>query len=312
MKTSPNALVRRAATAVVTAAVAASLVGAPPAAHADVVGPVSGQSDAASFQRSVDGPTLVRGEVERGDVVTITNKLTRFGAWLIYWVKDTHPTCLEAVPNTSTWTVNGKTYTNRLDGPGTKVPGEFSSGPGWAMIDPPAANSWQADPLIWTQDYLVGSSCELGPLNSGGLEWDSTWVGESGSTRPYVGPMLTVIAGRPSITINPTDAMAANDVQITVKHPEGRPGSSVDLTIDGAIVDGCANLTLDANRRVTCTWVPKRKGDYTVRAVVGGSNPTTIVQKVHVSESPGGSVSGLPGLDTGSAYTGSLGGLSGS
>lgn len=309
-----TSLARRTAAAVLTTAAAAALVvtGAPGISAADMVGPINGESDAASFQRSVSGPSLVGGTVARGDVVTITNKLSRKMAWLVYSIKDTHPTCFEAVPNTSTWKVNGKTYTNDPEGEGTKAPGEFSSGAGWAMIDAPGANSWQADPLIWTQDYLVGSSCELGPLNSGGLEWSTTWAFESGNTRPFVGPMLNVVAGRPSITINPTDALAANDVFLTVSHPEGVPGAPVVLTIDGKTVDGCGNLKLDGNRRVTCTWVPKKKGDYTVKAVVGTDSPVTITQKVHINDSPAGSLGALPGLDSGSLYTGSLGGLSGS
>lgn len=273
--------------------------------HADTVGPAVGQSDAVSYERSVSGDTLVGGLVSTGDVITVTNKLQRKLAWLVYYVKDTHPNCLEAVPNTSTWKVSGKTYTNNPDAAGTHSPGEVTSGPGWVQIKPPAANSWEANPLIWTQDYLV--KCTTGPLNSGGLEWSTTWIGESGNNKPFIGPNLTVNAGRPSISVAPSDPTVANDVRLTIKHPEGSPGAPVTLTSDGKTLPGCGNLTLNGNRQVTCTWVPTKSGEYPLKAVIGGAEPATVTGRVHVADGPGGSSAGLPGMDSGSVYTGSLG-----
>ncbi|GAA3950859.1 hypothetical protein [Gordonia caeni] len=297
---------RRTAIALSTAAVAFS-VGATvsaPNAHADTVGPVTGQSSAASFERSVSGVNLVGGAVSTGDVITVTNKISRKLGWLIYYVKDTHPTCMEAVPNTSTWKVSGKTYTNNPDAEGTQKPGEVTAGPGWAQIKPAAGGSWEAAPLVWTQDYLV--KCSSGTLNTGGLEWSSTYAFESGNSNPNVGPALTVNAGRPSISVSPTDPTVANDVRITIKHPEGNPGAPVTLTSDGKTLPGCGNLTLDGNRHATCTWVPTKSGEYPLKAEIGSDHPVTVTGRVHVADSPGGGSVDLP-MDSGSVYTGSIG-----
>lgn len=236
----------------------------------------------------------MNGTVAVGDIVTVTNQLHRKAAWLVTSVKDTHPTCMEAVPNTSTWKVSGKTYTNNPAVDGTQVPGEVSSGPGWVRLKPGAG--WAATPLIWTQDYRV--KCGAGEVNTGGLEWATTWVGESGNNKANVGPVLRVDPGRPSISVSPTDATVANDVRLTIRHPEGLPGMPVVLTTNGKTLPGCTNLALNGDREVTCTWVPTRAGTYPLKAVIGSSDPVTVNGQVQVTNA-----------GTGSLDTGSLGGF---
>lgn len=295
---------RRTATLLsVAATMAAGSTALAPVSHADIVGPVTGSSDAVSFSRSVSGTDVVNGRISTGDVITVTNQLNRKLAWQVYYVKDLHPTCMEAIPETSTWKVSGKTYTNNPNVEGTKAPSEVTSGPGWVQIKPPAANSWAAAPLVWTQDYLV--KCGAGELNTGGLTWDTTWAGEKGANNPNVGPKLQVGAGRPSITATPADPTVGSDVKITVRHPEGTPGQPVTLTSDGKTLPGCGNLVLDGNRHVTCTWVPTKSGEYPLKAVIDGTPPATVAGRVHVADGPG--TGSTPGLDSGSVYTGSLG-----
>ncbi|MBY4569469.1 hypothetical protein ACN95_05430 [Gordonia sihwensis] len=299
---------RLAAAGAIAALGAVGVMSGSGAADADTVGPAKGSSSAVNFSREISGLKLVDGKVPNGEVITVTNRLDRKLAWLIYWVKDTHPTCMEAVPNTSVWKVSGKTYTNNPNVSGAMKPDEFSSGPGWAKIDAPAANSWES--IAWSQDYLL--KCDVGVLNTGGLQYSTTWVGDDGD-HPNVGPNIEVTRGVPGISVNPKDAMADNDVEITVKNPDGRPGDKVVLTSDGKSLDGCGNLELDGDRRVSCTWVPKKAGTYPLRAVISSAEPVTVTENVYVSASPasgslGGSLgSGSAGMDTGSIYTGSLG-----
>lgn len=271
-------------------------------AAADTVGPVKGNSDAVAFERSVSGTNLVNGKISTGDVITVNNTLRRYSGWLVYWVKDVHPTCMEPVPNTSTWKVSGKTYTNNPEAEGTKVSSEVISGAGWVQIKPPGANSWEATPLVWTQDYLV--KCSAGSLNTGGVEWSSTWAFEKGNSHPNAGPTLQVGAGRPSITVNPSDAKVANEVTITVRHPEGLPGDPVALTSDGKTLPGCGNLTLDGDRKTTCTWKPSKAGDYPLKAVIGAVDPVTVTGNVSVADNPMAD-SGSLGLSGGSFDYGS-------
>ncbi|EGD56594.1 hypothetical protein [Gordonia neofelifaecis] len=273
------------------------------AAAADTVGPAKGSSSAVDFSREVSGFKLVNGKVPNGETITITNRVNRKLAWLIYYVKDTHPSCMQAVPNTSVWTVSGKTYTNDPNHAGTQRPSEVTSGLGWTQIKPPGANSWES--VTWTQDYLL--MCDVGALNTGGLQYSTTWVGDQGS-HPNVGPTVDVTPGVPGISVNPKDAIVNNDVQITIKNPDGRPGDKVVLTSDGKTLDGCGNLELDGNRRVTCTWVPKKAGKYPLKAVISSEEPVTVTDTVHIAENP---ASGSVGMDTGSIYTGSLGDLVG-
>ncbi|MGI6795583.1 hypothetical protein [Gordonia sihwensis] len=184
--------IRRTVAVVGSCAAAAALAGiGTGAAAADTVGPVSGENDTVSFQRSVEGATLVDGKVKVGDTVTVTNRIDRKMLWLVYSVRDNHPSCLQAVPNTSVWTVSGGTYTNNPDGPGTKKPNEVTSGDGWVMIDATGGGSWEAKPLIWTQDYVV--TCAPGTLNTGGLQWSTTNAFEKNNNKPDVGPTITVV-----------------------------------------------------------------------------------------------------------------------
>lgn len=293
-----SVLRRFAAVAAIAALGATTALAGAGVADAETVGPATGSSAAVDFSRTVSGAKIVSGAVPNGEVVTVTNKLNRKLAWLIYYVKDTHPTCMVPVPNTSVWTVSGKTYTNNPSHSGIQTPSEFSSGSGWAQIKPGAANSWES--ITWSQDYLL--NCMPGPLNTGGVEYDTTWVGDQGS-HPNIGPNLTLTPGVPGILVAPQDASVANEVMITVKNPDGKAGDRVDLTSNGKTLDGCGNLELNATRIVTCTWIPKKAGKYPLKAVISSDPAATVTGSVYVSDSGTGS------LGSGSSDTGSLNGL---
>lgn len=277
---------------------AGSLVGAG-AADADTVGPARGSSDAVNWEREVSGPKLVNGNIANGEVITVTNRLNRKLAWLVYSVQDTHPTCMRPVPNTSVWKASGQTFTNNPNVEGTQRPSEVTSGPGWVKVDAPGANSWEG--ITWTQDYLL--LCNTGELNTGGLEYSTTWVGDKGD-HPFVGPKINVTPGVAGISIAPREAMTNNDVMVTVKNPDGRAGDRVVLTSGGKAVEGCGNLELDDNRMVTCTWVPRKAGNYTLKAVISSDKPITVTNSVQVDEAPGSG-----SLGEGSSDTGSLNGI---
>lgn len=268
-------------------------------ADADTVGPARDGSDAVNWEREVSGPKLVNGNIANGEVITVTNRLTRKLSWLVYSVQDNHPRCMRPVPNTSVWKVSGKTYTNNPSHEGTQSPGEVTSGPGWVKVDAPGANSWEG--ITWSQDYLL--MCNTGELNTGGLEYSTTWVGDKGDF-PFVGPKINVTPGVAGVSIAPRDAITNNDVLITVKNPDGRPGDRVVLTADGKAVEGCGNLELDENHMVTCTWVPRKAGNYALKAVISSDKPVTVTNTVQVDQAPGsGSLGG------GSSDTGSLNGI---
>ncbi|MGB3604976.1 hypothetical protein [Gordonia sp. (in: high G+C Gram-positive bacteria)] len=293
-----NALRRFAAGAAIVAVGATTALSGAGAASADTVGPATGSSDAVNFSRTVSGAKVVGGAIPNGEVITVTNTLNRKLGWLIYYVKDTHPTCMQAVPNTAVWTVSGKTYTNNPNHPGIQKSGEFSDGPGWAQIKPAAVNSWES--IKWSQDYFL--NCSVGTLNTGGVEYDTTWVGDKGN-HPNVGPNLTLTPGIPGIVAAPQDASVANEVMITVKNPDGKAGDRVALTSNGKTLDGCGNLELTANRMVTCTWVPKKSGNYPLKAVISSDPAVTVTGSIYVSDSGAGSLGG------GSSDTGSLNGI---
>lgn len=184
-------LLRRTITAgaATSIALAGATLGAP-ASHAETVGPATGSSDAVDVSRSVSSPALVDGKIAQGSTITIENKVERKLAWLVYWVKDTHPSCLVPVDYSSIWKVSGSTYSNDPTS-GNYKPNEFTSGDGWSQIKPWGANSWAATPLVWPQQYTV--TCAPGELATGGLEWDSTWAFESGNKQPNLGPTITVV-----------------------------------------------------------------------------------------------------------------------
>ncbi|WP_024794572.1 hypothetical protein [Tomitella biformata] len=153
----------------------------------------SDEIDASSitFTRTVAGDAVVNGEVTTGDEIQITNTINRKLLWLVYSAQDNHPTCIEAVPNTSAWTVGGKTYSNSGDTEDGTIqkPDEVTTGEGWAKIDAAGISSWEATPLTWTQTYTV--NCDPGTLNTGGLQSDSTGGKDN---KADVGPTITVKA----------------------------------------------------------------------------------------------------------------------
>lgn len=178
----------RTAAAVAAGAAVFTLAGAfAGAADAETVGPATGESNSMTFQRSVSGDAVVDGTVRVGDTITITNRFDRKGAWMLSSVTDRHPTCLEAVPQSSEWRVSGKTYNNIPGSPNYK--NEFSSGDGWVKLDPPGL--WETNPFVWTQDYVV--NCTPGDLNTGGLEWKSSNIGEKENKFPDAGPTISVV-----------------------------------------------------------------------------------------------------------------------
>lgn len=154
----------------------------------------SGEVDATSvsFTRTVSGDALVNGEVTVGDEIQITNTINRKLAWLVYSAQDNHPTCLQPVANTSTWTVGGTTYSNSgaADDGTVQKADEITSGEGWTTLDAAGGNSWAATPLVWTQTYTV--TCDPGALNTGGLQWETTNAIDSNRNKANVGPTITV------------------------------------------------------------------------------------------------------------------------
>ncbi|NLG46992.1 hypothetical protein [Gordonia sp. (in: high G+C Gram-positive bacteria)] len=179
---------RRSAAVVAAGAAVFTLAGAfAGVAGAETVGPATGESNSMKFQRSVSADAIVDGKVRVGDTITVTNRFDRKVGWTLSEVTDTHPTCFEAVPQTSVWTVSGKTYNNIVGSPGYK--NEFTSGAGWTKLDPPLL--WGADPLIWTQDYVV--NCEVGDLHTGGVAWKSSNALEDKNKFPDAGPTITVV-----------------------------------------------------------------------------------------------------------------------
>lgn len=162
------------------------------AANAESLSSGEVNATSVSFTRTISGDTLVNGEVTVGDQIQITNTVNRKLAWLVYWVQDNHPTCLQPVANSSTWDVGGAVFSNSgvaEDGT-TQKSEEFSTGDGWTRIDAEGGNSWQATPLTWTQSYTV--TCDPGALNTGGLQWDTTNAVDNDKTKANVGPTITV------------------------------------------------------------------------------------------------------------------------
>ncbi|EGD56596.1 Ig-like domain-containing protein [Gordonia neofelifaecis] len=245
-------------------------------AAADTMTPVTGSNDTVSFSRTVGGAAVNNGTVTVGDRITVTNRIDRKMAWLVYSVRDNHPTCLEAVPNTSVWTVSGGTYTNDPDGTGTKKPNEVTSGDGWVKIAASGGGSWQATPLIWRQDYTV--TCAPGALNTGGLQWSTTNAFEKNNNRANVGPSITVVAPAPKATsstaVSVTPAPKAGETS-TVKavvnvDGSGATGGTVEFFNNGTSL-GTATV---ATGVATVTWKPSAGGAYSLKAVYSGT-PTT-------------------------------------
>ncbi|GEE02018.1 hypothetical protein nbrc107696_24640 [Gordonia spumicola] len=185
-----STVTRRLAAVTATAGIlaAAGIAGAG-AASAEEVGPGKGSTNAATISRTVSGDDLVGGSIPTGSRITITNTVTRTLGWLIYSVRDNHPSCLQPVDQTSVWKVSGGTYTNNPDGAGTKKPSEVTTGDGWVQIKASGASSWQATPLVWSQDYIV--ACDPGDLNTGGVETTSTNL-IGGTKANDIGPAITV------------------------------------------------------------------------------------------------------------------------
>ncbi|AUH70427.1 MULTISPECIES: Ig-like domain-containing protein [Gordonia] len=243
------------------------------AAGAETMTPVTGGNDTVSFSRTVGSAALVDGKVKVGDTVTITNRIDRKLGWLVYSVRDNHPSCMKAVPNTSVWTVSGGTYTNNPDGPGTKKPNEVTSGDGWVMIDATGGGSWEAKPLIWTQDYTV--ECAPGTLNTGGLQWSTTNVFEKNNNQSNVGPTITVETPAPktasatAVSVTPAPkAGETSTVKATVTAGgSGATGGTVEFFNNGASI-GTGTVAAGV---ATTNWKPAAGGAYSLKAVYSGT-----------------------------------------
>lgn len=188
--------------------------------------PVSanGSKGGVSYERTVsdNAPTW-------GETITISNRLTRgANAWLIYWIEDVKPACLEYLDGSATWTVGDTTYTQ------ASKPNEVSVTPTSTRIDPPAANSWQP-PVNFSAKYRV--NCKSGPLNTGGPKWNSTNAVNGAADFSTNGPSIT-IQRKPTTVflnalVNPQVGQSVTLKADTTSVPEGQ---SVTFTVDGSPV----------------------------------------------------------------------------
>lgn len=230
---------------------------------ADTVSAPEVSDSTAKAVRTVGGAAVSNGAVTVGDTVTITNTVTRKGIYLVYFVRDQHPQCLDPVPNSSEWTVSGKTYTNKDGANG------FSQGEDWVRID---SAGWQATPLVWKQDYVV--NCPVGPLNTGGLSWSVNLLA-SPSVKNDIGPTLQVKAA-------PVKEASSTSVSVAPAPKEGDPSTITATVTSGgsAVTAGTVEFFNNgtkigsdsvSNGKASITWRPSAAGSYTLKAVYSGA-----------------------------------------
>lgn len=165
-------------------------------ASADTVSADTISSETASFTRSISSDDFSGNSIRNGSEVTVQINLSRTLWWLVYWMKDYHPECFDVVPNSSEWVVDGQKFANFQKSGYTLINDEFTSGPGWAMLDAAGANSWQATPMVWQQKYTL-NNCAVGILETGGLEWHTT-LARNPEKYATAGPSIRILAALPS------------------------------------------------------------------------------------------------------------------
>lgn len=231
-----------------------------------LLGAGAGAANAATDGRGSQGETkfvrvLDKNSVTVGDNVTVTTTLSKDGGvlpWLIYWMKDLHPTCFEYVPNSLEWTASNSTYTQATN------PDEVTVSSGALEVNPPIANSW-ARPVVMKSTYKV--TCDAGSVNSGGLEWDTTNAISGHGTFASAGPMLTVTKAPSSVTlgsIGTAQTGVSKPLNITTANVPN--GSSVDV-YDGTTKLGSAPVS---NNQATYQWTPTTSGSHTIKVAWAG------------------------------------------
>lgn len=275
----------------------------------------TGSQGGTQFERTVDKST-----VEVGDEVEVTSTISKDGinAWLVYWMKDLHPECFEYVDGFATWTVSNQTYTQESN------PEEVTVTARAVEIDPPRVNSW-ARPIVMKSRYTV--TCGPGPVNSGGLEWNTTNAISGHATFDDVGPMITVEKASSSVSLG-TIGVAQTGVRKTLnifatKIPDGQ-------TV--AIYDGDTEIgqgSVDSTGPATVEWTPtapgpvvitaEYSGDATTAASTGTANVTVEAEPTGPTDPTdpdgsgtgslsGGSLAALLGMGFAGSLTGSLSG----
>lgn len=233
------------ATAMVGAALA---VGGAGAASAEPVS-ASGSKEGVSYNRTVSDDAPVWGEE-----ISITNRVTRgSNLWMVYWIEDVKPACLEYVPGSTTWTVSGKTYTQASN------PNEVYVTDTSTKIDPPLADSW-TPPIDFTAKYRV--LCDAGKLNTGGPKWETTWVAGAADFSSN-GPSINVRRAYTSLFLQAVgNPQLGDSVSLRVDAPEVPNGGVVTFTADGAAIGtGVVN-----DGQATAQWTPSTTGTKQIAA----------------------------------------------
>ncbi|MFN3600410.1 MAG: Ig-like domain-containing protein [Dietzia sp.] len=164
-----------------------------------------------------------------GDTVTITNRLTRgSNLWLVYWIEDVTPACLEYVDGSASWTVGSTTYTQ------ASHPDEVVVTPTSTRIDPPGANSWQP-PVDFSANYRV--NCDAGSLNTGGPKWNTTNAINGAADFSTSGPTVSVQRRATTVFLNaPVNPQVGQQITLRADTAGVPDGQSVTFTVDGAPV----------------------------------------------------------------------------
>lgn len=220
-----SGLMRRslaAASATVMAGAALVVGGAGVASAAP--GTASGSKGGVSYVRTVSDnvPTW-------GDTITINNRMTRgSNLWLIYWIEDVKPACLEYVDGSATWVVGTSTYTEATN------PNEVTDLPTSTKIDAPAANSWQP-PVSFSAQYRV--NCNVGSLNTGGPRWNTTNAINGSADFSTNGPTINVQRKATTVFLPvPVDPQVGQQTALEAETTGIPDGQSVTFTVDGAPV----------------------------------------------------------------------------
>ncbi|MCT1865444.1 Ig-like domain-containing protein [Dietzia cinnamea] len=218
--------------------------------------PVSatGGSEQMKFTRTVS-----QGVVTHGDRVTLTNTIERnsTNAWMLTWFRDQHPTCLDLVPGTVSWTVGGDTYTQ------VSNPSEVEVQDDALVVDNPLVSLWNP-PLTVTADYTV--NCAAGQLRTGGVEWNRTqWNVLAPLNEEFLnaGPTITVNRVQTALALAPVvGARVGTPVEVTATATNIPDGQRVTFH-DGGTQIGEAQVSGGA---ATIQWTPTVTGTHAIEA----------------------------------------------
>ena len=187
-----------------------------------------------------------------GETIKVTTEVKRSGsnAWLLYWIKDHRDPCLSYVPDSLAWTVSGKAYNkaNNWNGAWDDV----TIGQNFVEINPFAANSW-IPPVVATADYVV--NCDAGPIDSGGVSWDSTWFAlvppQGGEVnKPQLGPQINVQrASIEQFFLAAPGTLEVNTPATLTVDTSAPAGSTVTFKVEGQTYTATV-----ADGRATASW----------------------------------------------------------